>query len=246
MFTPGKSSFFHTLRAECSLAATDLVSLFYPAVCAGCGSPLPRPDVPVCPHCLFDLPRTGFETMPENPVEKLFRGRLPFTSASSLYYFSRGAAIQSMIHSLKYHQLPELGVFLGRQMGEALQSAGCYSNTRAIVPLPLSRKKRQIRGYNQAERLAAGMGEILALPVLPDAVEKSRKTSSQTRKNRTDRWQHMEGSFTADPQRLAAYPEILLVDDVVTTGATLEACGRALLQAGVRQLHLITLAFADR
>ena len=224
----------------------DMIQLFFPDPCAGCGQPLPRAGIPVCPQCLHRLPRTGFESMAVNPVEKLFRGRIPLQSACSLFYFSRGSAIQSMIHALKYHQAPELGHFLGRQMGEALRASGNYGNTRAIVPLPLNRRKQQVRGYNQAERIASGMGEIMELPVLTDAVEKERVGQSQTRKNRTDRWQHMSGTFLARPEILAKYPELILVDDVVTTGATLEACGKALLDAGLAQLHLVTLAFADR
>lgn len=224
----------------------DLFGLFFPDPCAGCGQPLPRSGVPVCPLCLHRLPRTGFESMAVNPVEKLFRGRLPLQSACSLFYFSRDSAMQSMIHTLKYHQAPELGCFLGRQAGEALRASGAYGNTRAIVPLPLNRHKQQVRGYNQAERIAAGMAEIMGLPVLTHAVEKERGSQSQTRKNRTDRWQHMSGSFRARADILASYPELILVDDVVTTGATLEACGRALLDAGLAKLHLVTLAFADR
>ena len=229
--------------AEC---LRDMLGLFFPDPCAGCGLPLPGTGIPVCPQCLHQLPRTGFESMAVNPVEKLFRGRLPLQSACSLFYFSRGSAIQSMIHTLKYHQAPELGHFLGRQMGEALRLSGSYGNTLAIVPLPLSRQKQQVRGYNQAERLAAGMGEVMGLPVLNNLVEKERSNQSQTRKNRTDRWTHMSGTFRARPENLAPYPELLLVDDVVTTGATLEACGKALLGSGLDRLHLVTLAFADR
>jgi ComF family protein len=224
----------------------DAAGLFFPMYCTGCGASLPDHRAPVCVRCLADMPATDFERWPANPVEKLFWGRLPLAGACSGYYFSRGSSMQSMIHHLKYLDSPELGVFLGRMLGERIRESGRFSNTDALIPLPLYPEKQRLRGYNQAERIAAGMAEVLDLPVLENAVGRTRQSASQTHKNRMERWQQMAGSFRVYPELLAPYKHLVLVDDVVTTGATLEACGNAIREKSEAALHVVTLAYADR
>jgi ComF family protein len=224
----------------------DAAGLFFPMYCAGCGASLPDHHAPVCVHCIANMPATDFERWPANPVEKLFWGRLPLAGACSGYYFSRGSAVQSMIHHLKYLDSPELGLFLGRILGERIRESARFSNTDALIPLPLYPEKQRLRGYNQAERIAAGMAEVLKLPVLVNAVGRTRQSASQTHKNRMERWQQMAGSFQVYPEALASFRNPALVDDVVTTGATLEACGNAIRAKSNVALHVVTLAYADR
>jgi ComF family protein len=224
----------------------DLAGLFFPKYCAGCGTSLADPQVPVCVHCIATMPATEFERSAENPVEKLFWGRLPLGAAFAGYYFSRGSTVQSMIHHLKYLDNPELGVFLGRMLGDRLRDSGRFNNTDALIPLPLYPEKQRLRGYNQAERIASGMAEVLGIPVLEHAVTRIRQSASQTRKNRTERWQQMSGSFRVHPDILQGYRTLMLVDDVVTTGATIEACGAAIRSQCDAALSVATLAFADR
>lgn len=224
----------------------DAAGLFFPRYCAGCGASLPGPHAPVCVRCIADMPATDFERWDSNPVEKLFWGRLPLAAACSGYYFSRGSALQSMIHHLKYMDSPELGVFLGRMLAERIRDSGRFGNTDALIPLPLYPEKQRLRGYNQAERIAAGMAEVLGVPVLDNATGRIRQSASQTRKNRTERWQQMSGSFLAFPEKLAPYRHLMLVDDVVTTGATLEACGAVIRKQSNALLYVATLAYADR
>jgi ComF family protein len=237
---------FHALLEEPLRWLEDLAGLFFPRPCTGCGEPLPPAGIPVCQRCLAGLPATGFERQPGNPVEKLFRGRIPLSGACSIFYFTRGSALQSMIHHLKYLDRPELGLFLGARMGEALLSSGRFRNMEGLVPLPLYPQRQRQRGYNQAEQLARGMSEVLQVPVLADLVARVSRTDSQTRKNRLDRWKNVSGSFQVRKDRLRPYRQLLLVDDVVTTGATLEACGSALLEPGGLELGIATLAYADR
>jgi ComF family protein len=224
----------------------DAAGLFFPMYCAGCGVSLPHRHAPVCVRCVADMPATDFERWPANPVEKLFWGRLPLAEACSGYYFSRGSAMQSMIHHLKYLDSPELGVFLGRMLGERIRESGRFGNTDALIPLPLYPEKQKQRGYNQAERIAAGMAEVLDVPVLENAVGRTRQSASQTHKNRMERWQQMDGSFQVYPVSLRPFRHLVLVDDVVTTGATLEACGNAIREKTDVALHVVTLAYADR
>jgi ComF family protein len=223
----------------------DALGLFFPRYCVGCGISLPDPHAPICVRCIADMPATDFERWAANPVEKLFWGRLPLAAACSGFYFSRGSSVQSMIHHLKYLDSPELGVFLGRMLGDRIRDSGRFGNTDALIPLPLYPEKQRLRGYNQAERIAAGMAEMLGVPVLENAVVRIRQSASQTRKNRTERWQQMSGSFLVHPERLDAYRHLLLVDDVVTTGATLEACGAAIRARCSAVLYVATLAYAD-
>jgi ComF family protein len=151
-----------------------------------------------------------------------------------------------MIHHLKYLNRPDVGVFLGRRMGEALLQSGRFRNMEALVPLPLYPARQRKRGYNQAECLARGMSDVMAIPVLDSVVRRVSKTDTQTRKNRMERWQNVAGSFQVFAEAIRPYSQLLLVDDVVTTGATLEACGTAILGAGGIRLGIATLAYADR
>jgi ComF family protein len=234
------------LRKESLRWVEDLADLFFPQPCAGCDEPVPLGGIPVCQRCLADLPATGFEKQPGNPVEKLFRGRIPLAGACSIFYFTRGSALQSMIHHLKYLNRPDIGHFLGRRMGEALQASGRFRNMEALVPLPLYPQRQKARGYNQAEEIAKGIAEAMQIPVLAGVVERVSRTDTQTRKNRLERWKNVSGSFSVQKEKLLACRQVLLVDDVVTTGATLEACGSALLEVGGLQLGIATLAYADR
>jgi ComF family protein len=223
---------------------SDLASLFYPKHCTGCGRILHQHPLPFCQACVLALPRTGFERDPENAVEKLFRGRIPVASACSIYYFTRDAPLQRMIHHLKYQQRPELGIALGKLAGNALLSSGRYGEIDALLPLPLFPMREKERGYNQSEKICCGLSEVLGVPVLSQALQRVRKTASQTHKNRMERWDNVEGSFQVAAHALKGLKHALLVDDVITTGATLEACGLAILdQCGVR-LSICSLAYA--
>lgn len=224
----------------------DLLHLFYPHTCAGCGSDLLEQHQHICFLCHYQLPLTGFEKNAGNPVEQLFYGLLPVQAASATYYFNKQTSLQQLIHALKYKNRPEVGLQLGRWMGQQLQQSNRFTTVQALVPMPLFIHRQQQRGYNQAERLCAGMAEVLQLPVLEDAVIRSKATSTQTRKNRVERRENVADSFLiAKPEALQG-KHLLLVDDVVTTGATLEACGSALLQGAAVQLSVATLAWATK
>jgi ComF family protein len=221
-----------------------LVSLFFPHCCAGCGNDLPISGQQVCVRCMALLPETGFAVIDNNPLEKLFFGRLPLRAASSQYYFSRSSIIQSIIHELKYKGNQDIGIEMGKMIGNTLKQSGRFSNIDAIVPLPLFPEKERLRGYNQAEVLARGIQQILEIPVLRDAVVRNRFTASQTHKNRMERWHNVEQVFSISRPEQLENKNILLTDDVITTGATLEACGNILRKYGNCDIYLASLAFA--
>ena len=221
----------------------DLVHLFFPHICAGCGTDALGQSV-LCVECLHRLPVTNFHEYLANPVEKMFRGRLPVRAASSLLYFSKDSLVQRLLHQLKYRGNKPLGYTLGHMMGAVLKTAPLFSEVNLLVPLPLHIQKERKRGYNQAALMCDGLSEATGIPVCKEAVHKETYTETQTHKNRIQRWQNIKGRFALSDPGPLKQKHVLLVDDVVTTGATLEACGCELLQGGVATLRIATLAYA--
>lgn len=224
----------------------SLLHFFFPHVCEGCGTDVLEADHFLCVKCLASLPKTAFALFPNNPIEKIFWGRLPVTSATAQYYFTKQSVMQHLMHQLKYRGNKDLGLYLGRLMGYALTATNRFRYVDALIPLPLFRDKERQRGYNQATILCQGMAEAMGKPVLTGVLLRTTHTDSQTKKTRTERWLNMEGRFElANPQTVEGR-HVLLVDDVITTGATLEAAGTALLQAQDLRLSLATLCYSAR
>jgi ComF family protein len=206
-----------------SMHLQSLLHLFFPHNCEGCGTGLFDEKKFLCPRCTHRLPATSFFALRGNPVEKLFYGRMPLTHGGAAYYFSKNSLLQHLLIQLKYRNNPEAGYFLGRMMGGLLGQEPVFSAIDLLLPLPLNRKKEFKRGYNQAALICDGISAVWQKPVLYDAVERIRFTETQTKQNRVSRWQNMEGVFHATNPQLLQNKHILLVDDVITTGATLEA-----------------------
>lgn len=224
--------------------ASSLLHLAFPHLCAGCGTDVLHQQQLLCNSCIAAMPLTCFEHHADNPAAKIFHGRLNVTHATAQYFFTKGALMQELMHQLKYKGNKALGVALGKMMGRQLAVAERFANIDALVPLPLYPEKEHLRGYNQAAVLCAGIAETFRKPVLKNAVIRTHHTQSQTKKNRVERWQNMEGRFLVPHPEALVGKHLLLVDDVVTTGATLEACGRELLQAPQVSLSIATLCFA--
>ena len=228
-----------------SVVGESLLHLAFPHTCAGCGTDLIGMENLLCMHCHAALPLTSFHLHSNNPIEKLFWGRLPVTNATAQYYFSKESLIQRLMHAFKYKGNKELGFFMGKLMGYELQQSNRFLQVDALVPLPLFPSKERKRGFNQAGVLCQGIAEILQIPVLENAVIRTAHTESQTKKNRIERWQNMEGRFHLGNSKALSGKHILLVDDVITTGATLEACGHELLKGEDVTLSIATLCFSS-
>lgn len=224
----------------------SLFHLLFPHVCENCGTDVIEPDHFLCLKCHASLPKTEFHLYPNNPIEKIFWGRLPVTHATAQYYFTKNSMMQTLMHGLKYKGNKELGLYLGRLMGHALNSSNRFRYVDALIPLPLFPSKERKRGYNQATVLCEGIAEVLEKPVLKNIVIRTTHTDSQTKKSRVQRWQNMEGRFELVDANAIKDKHILLVDDVITTGATLEACGSELIEAKNVQLSIATLCFSNR
>ena len=222
----------------------DTMHLFYPHVCMGCGSDLLQQDSIICLRCLHDLPHTNFAQHTGNPIEKIFWGRVPLAAAHSEFYFAKESLIQQLIHQLKYKGNQEIGIFLGQLMGRSLLNSNRFSNIDFLVPLPLNPRKERKRGYNQAAVICNGMSGTMQVPVLTGIVTRGRFTETQTKKHRTERWENVANSFIVTDKEKLVGKNLLLVDDVITTGATLEACCQSILRVEGVKMSLATLSTA--
>jgi len=221
----------------------DFAHLFFPHVCEGCGNDVLGNNSLLCASCFLKLPETGFIKEANNPVEKIFYGRIKVETAGSAFYFTKHSLLQHLVIQLKYRGNKDIGFYLGKLLGYQLLQTERFNDVHAIIPLPLNPKKERKRGYNQAEIIAEGITSVWYKPILKNAVKRIIFTETQTQKDRVSRWQTMEGVFaTADEFSLKG-KHILLVDDIVTTGATLEACGEKILRVPETKLSIATIAY---
>ena len=223
----------------------SLGRLFFPQLCAGCGTDIIDIDQTICLHCNEQLPITNFHLHANNPVEKIFWGRIPVTAAASYLYFTKDSILQQLLHQLKYKGNKDIGYFLGRQMGKAFSESNRFCYADALVALPLFPSRERKRGYNQAAVLCEGFSDASGIPFLSRAVARVVHTDTQTHKNRIERWQNMEGKFVVEDHGVLRNKRIILIDDVITTGATLEACGHELLKVEGVQLNIASLAYTS-
>jgi ComF family protein len=223
----------------------SFLHLLFPHVCAGCGSDVVSEASLLCMRCIARMPETNFHIYANNPIEKIFWGRLPLVSATAQYYFTKESLMQYLMHELKYKGNKQLGLQMGRLMGNDFQQTHRFGYIDALVPLPLFPAKEKRRGYNQAAVLCEGIAEVLNVEVLRDVVIRIEHTDTQTKKGRMERWRNMQGKFELlNPGKIQG-KHVLLVDDVVTTGATLEACGHELAAANNAKLSVATLCYAS-
>ncbi len=221
----------------------DFISLFYPNLCAGCQRSLVRRERVLCIDCRLTMPRTDFHTFRENPVHRLFRGRTQVESSTSLLYFHKGTGVQQMLHQLKYKGNTDLGEELGQELGRTLKKSELFAGIDAVIPVPLHPKKEKQRGYNQSMVIAKGVAVALEVQTRKNLV-RSANTSTQTRKSRYERWQNVETVFKIKNPASLEGKHILLIDDVVTTGATIEACANELLKIPGTKVSIATVACA--
>lgn len=213
----------------------DFISLFYPHLCAACGSDLRKGMHVLCAGCLFRLPRTDFHRQADNPVERLFKGKVTIHAATALFHFSKGEKVQRLAHALKYKGRQDIGLFAGELIGEEILSSTRFGIIDAVIPVPLHPDRLRKRGYNQAAAISEGVSLRTGAIHWPDGLVRTRATETQTRKHRFERFRNVDRIFTVSEKHDLSGMHVLLVDDVLTTGATLVACAESLLQVkGVR------------
>jgi ComF family protein len=222
----------------------DFASLIFPELCAACHGSLVAGEDLICTHCLYNLPLTNFHQQPDNIVAQQFWGKLPVRGAYALYFFNKGGKVQRMMHHFKYNGQQRIGNILGAIAGKQLAESDVFNTADYIIPVPLHKKRLNERGYNQSACFAEGLAEKLKAKVELDNLIRRVATQTQTHKSRFARFENMQEVFAlAYPERLEN-KHILLVDDTVTTGATLEACGMELLKVPGLTLSIATMAYA--
>ena len=195
-------------------------------------------------HCLHHIPRTNFHLDPDNPVARLFYGKVNIERATSYFYFSKGSKYQTLLHDLKYKGMKELGEEIGKHFAIDLQQSPEFRSVDIICPVPLHPSKEKKRGYNQSWWIASGIAKQMNKELSSDNLHRITATETQTRKSRFARWQNVEGIFELSNPEAFSEKHILLIDDVVTTGATLEACAAAILSTTNAKVSIATLATA--
>ena len=214
----------------------DLVGLVFPQKCPGCGNVLVRQEKEICLTCLTELPQGNFHRFPtDNPLYFRFAGKIPIEGALARYYFDKQGRMKRIVQALKYKNRPRIGTYLGEDWGESLKASGAVELPDLFVPVPLHKKRMRERGYNQAEKIAVGLGKALEVPVDSKSLIRSQKTQTQTSKGKEERWQNVKDVFEL---KASLEGHIGLVDDVVTTGATIEACIREIMSEGAENLRV--------
>lgn len=208
-----------------------------------CRDGLVKGEELICSRCILELPRTNYHREQENPVFNRLYGRLPIQFGFAFLLFKKGGKVQNLLHELKYNNHPEIGRVLGRVYGDELQQYGYSSKFDSIIPIPLHSVKHRRRGYNQSEAFARGLSESLNCIVQADIVQRISITETQTRKTKLKRWENVKDVFQVINSKDIVGKRILLVDDVITTGATVEACGKVLLDSGSSQLSIGGIAY---
>lgn len=226
------------------LLAESILNLLYPELCLVCGNSLVSGEKAICLHCENTLPRTRFHDDKNNIVSQLFWGRAEIHTATSFLFFRRKGIVQQLMHQFKYKGEKEVGSYLAKLFGQELSQVSHYSGIDCILPIPLHPNKEKKRGYNQAAIIARGLADEMRVPARTDLLLRADETSTQTKKSRYDRWENVSSAFKINPEKSFPFQHVLLVDDVITTGATIEACAQRILQDTDAKVSVATLALA--
>jgi ComF family protein len=223
----------------------DLLALFFPDLCAACGKSLFKNERIICTNCVYHLPQTNFHEDPNNKMARQLWGRFPFVQTIAFLYFRKGSRIQNMMHKLKYRKSPETGIRLGELYAYELKRSDIFKKSDLIMPIPLHPAKFKKRGYNQSECIAKGLSAILNIPINTKNLVRLENTETQTKKSRYARYENLVSAFDVKEKSELINKHIMLIDDVMTTGATLEACSLLLQEIEGVKISICTIAYAE-
>jgi ComF family protein len=223
----------------------DFVSLLFPELCPACQESLVANEHIICSDCRYNLPYTNFHSQADNIVAQQFYGKIKVEAAYALYYFTKGGKVQNLMHHFKYKGMKQIGDLLGNMAGAQLIENPIFNTADVIIPVPLHKSRLKERGYNQSTLFANGLAQKLNAVIDDNNLQRTVATATQTHKSRFARFENMQEVFAVKhPEKLAG-KHILLVDDIITTGSTLEACGMELLKVPGLTLSIATIAYAQ-
>jgi len=222
----------------------DFISLLYPRVCAACGNSLFKHEEIICTYCLYHLPKTNYHLMNESPLDKVFWGRAQLANTAALYNFHKKGKVQHLIHQLKYKGRMDVGIYLGKLLGAELNKTESFNDVVKVIPVPLHPGKQRKRGYNQSEQIAIGLANALNIEMDATSFIRTVDTATQTRKSRFARWENVKEIFKVTDAEQLKNRHLLLIDDVITTGATLESAAHILLSIEGVRLSVACIGFA--
>ena len=223
----------------------DFINIFYPDYCLFCHNTLYGHEKYLCLKCSYELPKTDFANHKENPISQLFWGKLVLENATSVYRFSKNGRIQKVVHAFKYKGKKEVALEFGKHIGICLAESPHFTDIDIIIPIPLHYKKERKRGYNQSEWLAKGVSDIMKIKVDTRSIVRTVETQTQTKKSKSERWDNVRSVFSVQDAKSLEGKHILLIDDVITTGSTIEACAAALLDVPATRVSVASLAYAS-
>lgn len=224
----------------------DFLSLIYPRYCEACTNHLFKHELYLCNYCKLNLPQSNYHRQFESELSKLFIGRVPLQHACSFYLYEKGGKIQNLLHAIKYQDQPKLAEYLGEEYGKQLQKDSFFTNIDCVIPIPLHANKLKARGYNQSECFAKGLSEALNKEMKTELLYRVIDTKTQTKKSKYQRWENVDGIFKINDSDSLTNKHVLIVDDVVTTGATIEAAWLALKSIDGIRISVASIAFAPR
>jgi len=224
----------------------DFIGLIYPNLCLTCNNVLMKQETLICTNCMIGLPRTHYHLVDNNPIELIFWGRVKIEKATAYFIFQKGSRYQKLLHQLKYKGERGIGVEMGKKFGAELMQNNYFKEVDLIVPVPLHPKKEKKRGYNQSLAIAEGLALQLGKEICTDVLYRKHYSETQTRKGRFDRWQNVNELFDIINPEKIQNKHLLLVDDIVTTGSTLEACANALLKSDNVKVSIAALGYSNQ
>ena len=222
----------------------NLISLFYPPLCVGCSEALLANEKFLCSECLSGLPKTNYHLIRENRAYEQLSIRFPVERASAYLYYNKQGLGQKLVAAIKYQGNIPLGEWIGASLAEELLPSGFFEGIDYLIPVPLHKKKQWKRGFNQSETLAKGISTVTGIPIETKNLYRAKANVSQTLKGTYERWKNTLNIFQVKDVERFKNKHVLLLDDVLTTGSTLEACARALLQCENARVSVLTLAIA--
>ncbi len=222
----------------------DLLELFYPRFCFACDRKMLEHEKVLCTFCLRQLPKTNYHLHPDNPVEKLFWGHCNVYAAAAYYLFIKGGKVQHLVHNFKYKGFTQIGEYIGEVYGKELMKSSRFADADYIVPIPLHRKKLRQRGFNQSEIFGQGLSRSMKAKLEVENLYRKVYTSTQTKKSRWERFINVDSIFALRDKELYKGKHILLVDDVITTGSTMEACIKLIQEIEGAKVSVVAMATA--